>query len=376
MRTGHRAQMADLASEGRGAEAALRESREQLRLIIENARNQAIFILDPEGLVVEWRDSAEAVFGYAPAEIIGRSGDILFVPEDRAAGAPELERALAKANGKAPDVRWHLRSDGARIFIDGVATALHDEAGGLTGFLKIGEDATARHAAEQRQKMLMEELQHRVRNTLAVVRSIVRRTAENSETVEDMSAHLQGRIDAFARVQAVVTRDLDKGVSLDALIADEFLAHATGEGERLTIEGPALELPAKAAEALSLAVHELTTNAVKYGALSIATGVIRIRWARVPEAEAGESGERLHFTWEERGRGRALIAVEHAGFGFEFLQRTLPYELDAETEVEFLDEGLRFTLLMPLPAGAAVRSASPGEASVQPSPTLSRAGSA
>jgi PAS domain S-box-containing protein len=371
MRTGLRAQMADLASEGRGAEAALRESREQLRLIIENARNQAIFILDPDGLVVEWRASAEAVFGYAPAEIIGQSVDILFVPEDRAAGAPELERALAKADGKAPDVRWHLRSDGARVFIDGVVTALRDEAGGLTGFLKIGEDATARHAAGQRQQMLMEELQHRVRNTLAVVRSIVRRTAENSESVEDMSAHLQGRIDAFARVQAVVTRDLDKGVSLDALIADEFLAHATGEGERLTIEGPELELPAKAAEALSLAVHELTTNAVKYGALSIGTGVIRIRWARV----AGGNGERLHFTWEERGRGRALIAVEHAGFGFEFLQRTLPYELDAETEVEFLGEGLRFTLLMPLPASAAARPAQPGETGAQPAPPLSRTGS-
>jgi PAS domain S-box-containing protein len=371
--------MADLASEGRGAEAALRESREQLRLIIENARNQAIFILDPDGLVVEWRASAEAVFGYAPAEIIGQSVDILFVPEDRAAGAPELERSLAKANGKAPDVRWHLRSDGGRVFIDGVVTALHDEAGGLTGFLKIGEDATARHAAGQRQQMLMEELQHRVRNTLAVVRSIVRRTAENSETVEDMSAHLQGRIDAFARVQAVVTRDLDKGVSLDALIADEFLAHATGEGERLTIEGPELELPAKAAEALSLAVHELTTNAVKFGALSIGTGVIRIRWARLPEAEAGAEagagGERLRFTWEERGRGRALIAVEHAGFGFEFLQRTLPYELDAETEIEFLDEGLRFTLVMPLPASAAARPAQPGEAGAQPAPPLFRTGS-
>jgi PAS domain S-box-containing protein len=341
--------MPDQVPDGEGEHAALRDSQERLRLIVENARNQAIFIVDPTGVVLDWREGAEAVFGYRPAEIVGCDGDVLFLPEDRAAGAPERERAIAGAEGKAPDVRWHLRGDGRLVFIDGVVTALRDSEGGLVGFLKIGQDVTERHVAERRQRMLLDELQHRVRNTLAMVRSIVRRTAEHSDSVEEMADHLQGRIDAFARAQAAVTRDFERGIGLDALIADELLAHAVSEGERLTIEGPEILLAPKAAEALSLAVHELTTNAVKYGALGVADGVIAVRWERF----SGDNGDRLDFVWEERGRDCPFVAVEPARFGFEFLQRTLPYELDAETEIEFLDDGLRFSLHMPLPSRVA-----------------------
>jgi PAS domain S-box-containing protein len=338
------------------AEAALLQSREQLRLIVENARDHAIFVLDSEGTIVDWGEGAAVVFGYGAAEIVGRDVALLFVPEDRAQGAPEQERADARENGKAPDVRWHLRKDGKRVFMHGIVTALHGPDGAVTGFLKIAQDVTERHAAEQRQKILLAELQHRVRNSLAVVRSIVRRTAQNSDTVEDMCAHLQGRIDSFARVQAVVARDVESGVDLGSLIADELLAHATVEGKRLRIEGPDLLLASKPAETLSLAVHELTTNAVKYGALGTRDGTIRVHWSR-----RGEGGaERLEFVWEERGRDRPLVAVGRSGFGFELLQRTLPYELDAETEIEFLGEGLRFTLRMPL-AGKIAAARGPAE---------------
>lgn len=324
---------------------ALRESEERLRLIVENARDHAIFIIDAEGRVIDWREGAETVFGYSAAEIVGEDGDILYTPEDRAQAVPEKERATARVEGKAPNVRWHLRKDGGRVFIEGVATALRDADGALTGFLKIGQDVTERHAAEQRQKTLMAELQHRVRNTLAVVRSIVRRTAENSDDLQEMVDHLQGRIDAFARVQAVVTRDLDAGVDLTALIADELLAHSIHEGKRLKIEGPDLCLLAKPAEAMSLAIHELTTNSVKYGALGTSDGEVRVSWTK----RRGEGGETLHFTWAEQGRDRTLVVAQRTGFGFELLQRTLPYELDAETEIRFEREGMRFTLRMPLP---------------------------
>jgi PAS domain S-box-containing protein len=324
---------------------ALHESEERLRLIVENARDYAIFIIDPDGVVVDWREGAATVFGFSAAEIVGRDGDILYTAEDRAAGAPEWERSVARAEGKAPNVRWHLRKGGERVFIEGVATALHDSDGVLTGFLKIGQDVTERHAAEERQRTLMAELQHRVRNTLAVVRSIVRRTAQNSDNLEDMVDHLQGRIDAFARVQAVVTRDLDGGVDLAGLIEDELVAHATREGRRLKIDGPDLLLLAKPAEALSLAIHELTTNSVKYGALGTSHGAVKVSWTR----DGADGGERLDFLWEEQGRDRTLVAdEERSGFGFELLERTLPYELDAETKIDFLPEGLRFTLRMPL----------------------------
>jgi PAS domain S-box-containing protein len=402
--------------------------------------------------------------------MIGQLIDITFTPEDRAQAQPERESEMAAEEGVAPNVRWHVRRDGSRVFIEGTNTALRGPDGTLKGFLKIGQDVTEqrakdealqasearmrsliegipqmvfrsnergerywgspqwveysglpleesvglgwleaihpddreatiaawetseekrdvyvehriRHAATghyrwhqtraaplrgedghiiewlgtsteveeirslyRHQQTLLAELQHRVRNTLAVVRSIARRTAETSDSVEEMASHLQGRLDAFSRVQAVVTRNPEAGVGLGGLIEDELLAHAAREGERLLIEGSNISLKPRPAESLSLAIHELTTNAVKYGALSSSEGRIAVRWFR--EIEDGE--ERLKLIWEESGVDMSRSHPDQAGFGLELLQRTLPYDLRARTELEFRPEGVRFTLDMPL----------------------------
>ncbi len=329
---------------------ALRQSEERFRLIVDTARDYAIFTTDPNGIVDSWYAGAANVFGWSESEMIGRSVDITFIPEDRSKGEPQKEREQAAAEGKAPNVRWHLRKDGSRVFIDGISTALVDSGGALTGFLKIGRDTTERQQAEQRQRMLLAELQHRVRNTLAVVRSIARRTADTSETIEDMASHLQGRLDAFARVQAVVTRNPEKGVDLAALIEDELLAHAAREGEQLRIDGPDICLEGRAAESLSLAVHELTTNAVKYGALNAGQGALAVDWQRTTR----DGADWLALTWTESGMERPVAPPARQGFGLELLQRTLPYDLRAETRVEFRPEGLRFTLEMPLGQGVEI----------------------
>jgi two-component system CheB/CheR fusion protein len=159
-----------------------------------------------------------------------------------------------------------------------------------------------------------------------------------------MASHLQGRLDAFARVQAVVTRNPEGGVDLIALVEDELLAHAAREGENLKIEGPEIMLRPRVAETMSLAIHELTTNAVKYGALGANIGRIAIEWTR----EGVGAEERLNFAWTESGLDRTLEQPQRHGFGLELLQRTLPYDLRAETKVEFRPEGLRFTMAMPL----------------------------
>ena len=145
--------------------------------------------------------------------------------------------------------------------------------------------------------MLLAELQHRVRNTLAVVRSITRRTAATSETIEDYAMHLEGRIEAFARAQAMATRSADASVDLEEFIREELLAHAVRDEDKAHVNGPSIRLRAKAADSIGLAVHELATNAVKYGALSGNGGHIDVSWrvtgtARGPEAQTGMAGER------------------------------------------------------------------------------------
>jgi two-component system CheB/CheR fusion protein len=197
---------------------------------------------------------------------------------------------------------------------------------------------------QRHQQVLLAELQHRVRNTLGVIRSIARRTAATSESVDDMSMHLEGRIGAFSRVQAVVTRNPEAGIDLAAMIEDELLAHAAREGEALVIDGPDVCLKPRPAETISLAIHELATNAVKYGALSAEGGRIAVRWERARP----DGLELLKLVWEENGVEGTPSEPRRQGFGLELLQRTLPYELAAETRVDFRPEGLRFSMAVPL----------------------------
>ncbi|HEY0625810.1 MAG TPA: PAS domain S-box protein [Allosphingosinicella sp.] len=326
------------------SEEALRTSEERFRLIVEHARDYAIFTTDPEGIIDHWYEGAEAVFGWTVDEAVGQPVDMTFTPEDRAEDVPRKERETAARDGQAPNVRWHIRKDGRRIFIDGVSTALRTRNGSLIGFLKIGQDTTDRRRAEEHQKTLLAELQHRVRNTLGIVRSIARRTAQSSESVEDMASHFEGRLDAFSRVQAVVTRTAEGGVDFLSMVEDELLAHAAREGEGVTIRGPDMCLQPRAAESLSLAIHELTSNAVKYGALSVSGGRLSVSWER----RAMDGEERLALAWEENGLEGLPAEPERQGFGLELLERSLPYDLRAETRVEFRPQGLRFTLDMPL----------------------------
>ena len=133
----------------RRAEAALAASEEQYRLIVEGARDYAILTTDTEGRIATWSPGAEAVFGWTTREAVGADSAMTFVPEDRAAGVPEAELEMARRDGMAPDVRWHQRRDGARVFIEGTTRALRDEEGALRGFLKIGQDVTRRRRLDE-----------------------------------------------------------------------------------------------------------------------------------------------------------------------------------------------------------------------------------
>jgi PAS domain S-box-containing protein len=215
------------------------------------------------------------------------------------------------------------------------------------------ERARAEHAlrdGERQALLLLAELQHRVRNTLAVVRSIARRTADNSDSVETMLGHFQGRLDAFSRVQAALTRSPAALIDLKSLIEDEMVAHAAREGEQVSIEGPDIELVPKTAERLSLAIHELTTNAVKHGAFVHGNGKVRIRWS----IEKREGGDALMLRWKETGVRVDPGTERRQGFGMELLQRSLPYDLQAETSVDFQPDGLEFRMSMPLRARPSV----------------------
>ncbi len=130
-------------------EQALREAEENLRRMIESVKDVAIFTIDPTGRVVTWNPGAQRLFGYADREIIGREADVLFTPEDRAAGVPARELATAASSGRATDERWHIRKDGSRFFTSGVTSPIRDAEGGLVGFTKVARDITENRRAEE-----------------------------------------------------------------------------------------------------------------------------------------------------------------------------------------------------------------------------------
>ncbi|WP_336490591.1 sensor histidine kinase [Methylobacterium nigriterrae] len=206
-------------------------------------------------------------------------------------------------------------------------------------------DAERHCAALQDEKhQLVGELQHQVRNLLAVVRSVARRSGETSESVEDYAMYLDGRLTALARVHGAMVVDPRAKLGLHTLISDELLSYHAKEGEQVDLSGPRILLQPQAVSPLALAFHELATNAIKFGALTRQEGRINVSWQREDGPEP-----RLVMTWRERG-GPPVSPPERRGFSLTLLERVLPYELQAEVSLDFAPTGLSCTIALPLTA--------------------------
>ena len=185
---------------------------------------------------------------------------------------------------------------------------------------------------------LARDYQHRLRNLLAVIRSLVRRTAAASTDVEQFATHLDGRIGAIARVQSALARMPGGAVTLHSLLADELLAHAAREGKEASLAGPAVLLRGKPAETLAMFLHELTVDAVTHGALAALPGHLAVEWQVLPSGE-------LLLDWRETGAGRAGAAP--VGLGRAFQDEMLAYELGAHAASTLEPGGIRWTIRVP-----------------------------
>ena len=172
---------------------------------------------------------------------------------------------------------------------------------------------------------------------------MMRRSSEGQESLEDYVQHLEGRLSALARTQVLLTRAVDAWVDIEDLIREELLAQAADE-DRISLAGPTVALGPKAAEVMSLAVHELTTNSVKYGALARATATLDIPWT----VETRSGVPWLNLTWSEVGVSVAVTAPRHRGFGTELITRRIPYELKGAGILEIRPGGIYCRLEFPL----------------------------
>ena len=320
--------------------------------VIDN-RFPAALVWGPEYITI-YNDGFRPILGDKP-EALGRSfAEIWSEAWDEL--SPLVEQAFAGESTFIEDFELQIDRTGEpeQAFFtfsfcpvrtaDGAVRGMIDTVIETTVAVRRGQALTE---SESRLKGLLAELQHRVRNTLAVVKSITTRTGEASSSVKDMSAHLIGRLDAFARVQSAVARNPEAGVDLAMIVMDELAAHAIREGKQLSIDGPSVKLQSRAAETISIAMHELATNAVKHGPFGGETGSLDVSW----RIDGNGSGRMLHFEWTEDGLDGELTKPKRRGFGMELLTRTLPYDLDAKTDVLFEGTGLRFRMDLPIEHG-------------------------
>jgi PAS domain S-box-containing protein len=439
------------------------EDAELLHLIFESATDFAVFAEDVSGHVISWNVGAERLIGFSENEILGRVGDIIFTPEDRAAGAPEQERSQALLTGRSEDERWHLRKDGTRFWGSGLMMRLRNG----NGFVKIMRDRTAQHASEvelkqsearfrmlatsipqlvfrslgdgartwgspqwviyaglsdaasrgfgwleavhpddrdltisrwedaqrsgeyyiehrirrradgqyrwhqtrarpseeasaewvgtsadvhemrslhDRQQVLLSELQHRTRNLLALAQAIARQTQKSSTSLGEFSKQFESRLAALSRVQGLLARTDHGPIALQQIVYAELEAH--GASDTTEVGGPPVELAPNAAQALALALHELTTNAVKYGALRQPPANLSVNW----HLRRDQADTHVILEWREKGVSMPDLALmdRRKGYGRELIERALPYQLNAKTSFQFTKDGVHCIVELPL----------------------------
>jgi two-component sensor histidine kinase len=200
---------------------------------------------------------------------------------------------------------------------------------------------------ERRQDVLVAELQHRVKNILANVQSLARQTRSRSRTLDGFAAAFGGRLDALARTQKLLTRTPESRASLRDIVKGELAAY-DGDGSRAVVRGPDVTLGAAKAQSLQLAVHELVTNAAKYGAFATDEGRLEVAWRIEPDPESPEcGGQQLRLRWRETGVRIADLAPAR-GFGSEIIEGSLPYMLGGTAALAFHPDGVECVVAFPL----------------------------
>ncbi len=324
-----------------------RQERERRFHALLNALPAAVYTTDANGLVTYYNDAAAALWGNRPAlgqqEWCGShemlSPDGMPLPHDQSPMAVAIKenRPVRGLEGAT------LRPDGTCVPWLAYPTPLHDEDGHLVGAVNMLVDITERKQIEEQQSLMVRELHHRVKNTLATVQAIMGSTARSAETIEEFKTALIARIGSLARTHRLLTDD-GPTVSFGDILKNELDAFDDGSEGRITLTGPEVKLSSQLAVSLGMAVHELTTNAAKFGALSMYGGKIDVNWAITIE----KTRRTLTFNWVESSGPEVSEPLRH-GFGSRLLDFVLPGQIQAKATVDYRREGVQIHCVVPLP---------------------------
>ena len=303
----------------------------------------AIVTFDRRGRILTWNEAAQRIFGYCAEETIGRSLAILSSP-----GAESFALNFVDQVWSGEVVQFESerrRKDGTVFHAAITAAPVRASNGEVISLVVTVRDATSRKNNERRQALLVRELHHRVRNTLATVQAIAGASARHAESLEAFRDTFTQRIGSLAQAHALLTEDNWQSVDLRQLLMLELRPYA--EGDRIALAGPQTVLDARSAIPIGMAVHELTTNAAKHGALSEKAGRIEIAWVI---AGSGD-GREITLEWREKG-GPPVEPPTRRGFGSLLLNTVLKMQIGANVASEYFPDGLQFRLTAMIPEPA------------------------
>jgi PAS domain S-box-containing protein len=336
--------LASLAIERTRTDMALREGARVNALLM--ALPVATYTTDAQGRITFYNQAAAKLWGRHPQldmdtwcgswRLYGQDGRLMPHEECPMAIALKEDRAV---QGEA----WAERPDGSRVPFLAYPSPLHDASGSLTGAVNMLVDITERKHAEEQRALLINELYHRVKNTLITVQSIAAQTMRGEDPSQALGA-FEARLLALSKTHDVLTRNSWQNASLRQLLEQELIPYCGDQLQRCRIEGSDLHLPPKIALALGMALHELATNAAKYGALSRTDGQIRVAW----DVHDAVVPSRLRLRWSETG-GPPVQPPRRRGFGSRLIEHGLAHELDGEVAMTFDPAGLVCTIGIPLP---------------------------
>jgi PAS domain S-box-containing protein len=313
------------------------------RLAIFNTVVDGVITIDRNGAIKNLNPAAANLFGYSPEEVIGSHVKTLMpelrCPEGEGDRVDDLETGQANMSGPCGGELTGKRKDGSAVPIE-LAIGEVDVAGRKI-YTGIVRDITERKRTEEHQALLVAELDHRVKNILAQVAVVASSTRQGSRSIDEFLQSLDGRIQSMAAAHSLLSKSGWQSVGLDALVRNQLAPYTVGAN--VTVSGTDVALPSATIQALARVLHELATNAAKYGALSVPSGHISVSWDRKPDGE----GANLILVWQEHG-GPPVKSEVQSSYGTNLIRNLIPHELGGKVKLIFTSQGVSCGIEIPI----------------------------
>jgi PAS domain S-box-containing protein len=318
-------------TERQQTEAALSESEQRLHWLasIVESCDEVIVSKNLDGIITSWNRGAERVFGYTAEEAIGQPVTIV-IPKDRLSEEHEILTRIRRGERIDHFETVRRRKDGSLVAISLTVSPIKNAKGKIVGASKIVRDITEQKRRDQHIATLAREAEHRTKNILATVQATV--NLSHSDTPDGLKQAIEGRIQALANVHCLLVKARWAGAELSSIVAQELAPYRGRNETRTRIDGPDVLLVPNTAQAIAVTLHELATNAAKYGALSVPNGQVKVTWWRAPTGQ-------LMLRWTESG-GPPPKKPTREGFGTHVIGRMIREQLKGEMHLDWLAEGL------------------------------------